>query len=123
MKVLEQVGHQGDVEVFSIDRIPENAKKINKQFIARSERSGSIHGLYGDYDIYELDDSNFVIDAKTDCILNHCLERDLQDVTFEEAKVLPKKDHRHSVIPEGKYLFGIQQRFDPLAGLKKKVRD
>ena len=38
-------------------------------------------------------------------------------------KILPKKDHRHTVVPKGVYFVGIQQRFDPLENLKKRVID
>jgi len=44
-------------------------------------------------------------------------------VSLDEAKVLEKKDHRHSVLPKGIHFVGIQQRFDPLANLKKRVID
>jgi len=116
--------HQGDVQFFGIASIPSNAKKVEKQFIAKSERSGSFHALFGDYDMYEVEDG-FIIDAKEDCILNHSLESLLKgtNVSLSEAKVLPKKDHRHSVIPKGVHFVGIQQRFDPLAGKKERVRD
>ena len=116
--------HQGDTQWFELDSIPSNAKKINKQFVAASERSGSFHALFGNYDMYELEDG-FVIDAKEDCIINHSLKEVLvgSGVSLEEAKVLPKKDHRHSVLPKGIHFVGIQQRFDPLAGIKKRVID
>jgi|SRR5690348_8556710 len=116
--------HQGDCQFFGIDSIPSNAKKVQKQFIAASERSGSFHALFGNYEMYELEDG-FIIDAKEECILNHSLQSVLKGtgVTLDKAKVLEKKDHRHSVIAPGIYLVGIQQRFDPLAGLKKRVID
>ncbi len=116
--------HQGDVQFFGITSIPSNAKKIEKQFVAASERSGSFHALFGNYDMYELEDG-FVIDAKEDCIINHSLKEVLEGsgVSLEEAKVLPKKDHRHSVLPKGIHFVGIQNRFDPLAGIKKRVID
>lgn len=116
--------HQGDTQWFSINQIPKGAKKIEKQFIAASERSGSFHALFGNYDMYEVEDG-FVIDAKEECILNHSLTEVLNGtgVTLSDAKVLPKKDHRHTVISKGIHFVGIQQRFDPLKGLKEKVRD
>jgi hypothetical protein len=116
--------HQGDTQWFELNAIPSNAKKVEKQFVAASERSGSFHALFGDYDMYEVEDG-FVIDAKEDCIINHSLETVLKGtgVSLSEAKVLPKKDHRHSVLPKGIHFVGIQQRFDPLAGKKEKVRD
>lgn len=116
--------HQGDTQWYGIDSIPQNAKKIEKQFIAASERSGSFHALFGNYDMYEVEDG-FIVDAKEDCILNHSLKEVLENsgITLSNAKVLPKKDHRHTVIPKGIHFVGIQQRFDPLKGMKEKVRD
>lgn len=115
---------QGDTQWFEITSIPSNAKKIEKQFVAASERSGSFHALFGNYDMYELEDG-FVIDAKEDCIINHSLKEVLErtGVSLSEVKVLEKKDHRHSVLPKGIHFVGIQQRFDPLANLKKRVID
>jgi len=116
--------HQGDCQFFEITSIPDNAKKIEKQFVAASERSGSFHALFGNYDMYELEDG-FVIDAKEDCVINHSLKEVLErtGVSLSEAKVLEKKDHRHSVLPKGIHFVSIQQRFDPLANLKKRVID
>jgi len=124
MKFKNLQRHQGDVQFFEIESVPKNAKKVEKQFIAASEKTGSVHALFGDYDMYEVQDG-FVIDAKEECILNHSLKELLEGtgVSLSEAKVLPKKDHRHSIIPKGVHFVGIQQRFDPLAGTKQKVKD
>jgi hypothetical protein len=124
MKFTGKAQHQGDTQWYEIDSIPKNAKKVEKQFIAASERSGSFHALFGNYDLYEVEEG-FIVDAKEECIINHSLKEVLQGtgVTLNEAKVLPKKDHRHSVLPKGIHFVGIQQRFDPLEGIKKKVKD
>jgi hypothetical protein len=122
MNILKQVQHQGDTQFYLIDKIPANAKKVEKQFIAASEQSGSFHALFGDYDMYEVEDG-FALHVKGECTLNHSLKEHLKDVTMDEVKVLPKKDHRHSTVEPGIYFVGIQQRFDPLAGMKEKVRD
>lgn len=124
MKFTRKALHQGDTQWFEIDSIPKNSKKIEKQFIAASERSGSFHALFGNYDMYEFEDG-FVIDAKEECVINHSLKEVLENtgVSLNEAKVLEKKDHRHSVLPKGIYFVGIQQKFNPLQGLKEKVRD
>ena len=112
MKFTNENRHQGDTAWFGIEKIPTNAKLVKKQFIAASERSGSFHALFGNYD-------------QEDCILNHSLESELSKwgISLSEAKVLPKKDHRHTIIPKGVHFVGIQQRFDPLAGMKKRVID
>jgi hypothetical protein len=122
LKIINQIGMQGDCEFFLIEKIPSDAIKIEKQFIAESERSGSLHGLFGNYDQYEVD-GGFCLDVKEDCILNHTLKENLNGISMEEVKVLPKKDHRHSIIRKGLYYVGIQQKFDPLEGIKKRVID
>lgn len=114
--------HQGDVQVFELSEVPEGLKKIEKQFVAASERSGSFHALFGNYDMYEAEDGHVIV-AHEDCVINHSLKQHLEGVSFEQAKVLPKKDHRHSILPKGIHFVGIQQRFDPLEGIKKRVID
>lgn len=113
--------HQGDTQWFQIEVVPQEAKRIEKRFIAASERSGSFHALFGNYDVYEQEDG-FVIDVKEECILNHSLQKDICR-SMNESKILPKKDHRHTVVGKGIYFVGIQQRFDPLSGIKEKVKD
>ena len=124
MNFTNQNAHQGDTQWFGIDTIPQDAKKIEKRFIAQSETSGSVHALFGDYDMYEYEDG-FIVHAKEECILNHSLQSliDKNLVSMDAAEVLPPKDHRHTIIPKGIHFVGIQQRFDPLKGLKEKVRD
>lgn len=116
--------HQGDTEWFSISEVPAGAKRVEKQFVAASERSGSFHALFGKYDQYTVE-GGFVIEAHEECVLNHSLEKELRGtgVTMDTPKVLPKKDHRHTIVPPGVYFVGIQQRFDPLSAMKKRVID
>lgn len=117
--------HQGDVQLFQLKKLPNGLIKVEKQFIAASERSGSFHALFGNYDIYEYPDGGFVIDAHDECILNHSLQSELSGsgVSMDNAVITPKKDHRHTIVPPGKYYAGIQTRFDPLENMKKKVDD
>ena len=120
---MKQLGHQGDTQWYELDSIPSNAKKVDKQFIAASERSGSFHALFGNYDMYEVD-GGFVIEAHEECILNHSLQKELDGINMDIAKQLPKKDHRHSIIKKGTIAFvGIQNRFDPMENIKRKVID
>jgi hypothetical protein len=114
--------HQGDTQFFEISELPKGLKKTEKQFIAASERSGSFHALFGQYDMYQVEDG-FIVDVKEDCILNHSLNEHLKDISMEDVRVLPKKDHRHTELKPGIYYVGIQNRFDPLAGMKTRVRD
>ena len=118
----KQIGHQGDTQWFELSEIPVEAVKIEKSFIAASERSGSVHVLCGDYDMYQFG-TGHIIDAKSECVLNHTFQSNLNEASINEAKELPLKDHRHSVLPKGKYFVGIQQRYDPFAKIMRKVVD
>jgi|SRR5690554_6332243 len=124
MRILEQFAHQGDTQWFKVDMIPYGAEKVDKKFIAASERSGSFHALFGDYDMYEAF-GGFVIETKEECILNHSLAEHLKDseLTMDEARILAKKDHRHTIIPKGIYAVGIQRRFDPTENHWSRVCD
>lgn len=121
MEIIKQIGFQGDVQVFEISALPNNAKKIDKTFIAESSSSGSFHALFGEYDQYQTSEG-FIIDVKKKSILNHSLKQHM-NVSMNKAVILKKKDHNHCVIPKGIYFFGIQMKFDPLKGLKEKVKD
>ena len=122
MKILEQVGHQGDVQWFSIDKIPADLKKINKQFIAKSEKTGNVHALSGNYDMYEQGDG-FVIDVHQDAILNHTRIAELNEESWNMPKTLPEQDHRSSKIKKGKYFVGVQRRYNPQQKFMEKVKD
>jgi hypothetical protein len=117
--------HQGDTQFFGVNEVPKGAKKIEKRYVAESERSGSAHALFGNYDMYEAEGGQLVIDAKEECILNHSLKTLLEGtgVSLDKPAITDKKDHRHTVLPKGVYFVGIQNKFDPLSGLKKRVLD
>lgn len=121
MKILESVGHQGDTQWFKASAIPSDAKKVEKQFIAASERSGNVHALTGSYDMYEVDGGH-VIECYGTCVLNHTGKESLEG-NWDKSVELPVRDHRSSEITKGIYFVGIQQRFDPLSASKKRVID
>ena len=103
-------GHQGDIQFFSIDCIPANAKKIDKTFIAKSERSGHSHTLCGEYDMYEVE-NGYVIEIKdNEAVLNHVAYNLLTEEIKRTPKALPKADHEPTFIKKGIYFFGIQKR-------------
>ena len=122
MKILSQIGHQGDTQWFTIDKLPKECKKLTKQFLAASEKSGNVHALSGNYDMYEFDEG-FVIDAKEDCVLNHTGINFLNEQTWEKPVELPMRDHRSSIIQKGLYFVGIQRRFNPLKKMMEKTKD
>lgn len=132
MKIIESLGHQGDTQWFAAEIDLSTLKKVDPTFVATSERSGSVHALCGEYDMYEVrgeDEqlSGYAIDVKGNCVLNHCFKKDLPDL--RSNVIAPKKDHRHSeitpqMIPAGTVLFcGIQREFNPRAAGWRRTKD
>ena len=115
--------HQGDVQIFGVKKIPKGAKKLKKQFIAASEKSGHAHALCGDYEMYEVEEG-FIIRVGTDGVtLNHTGMQNLTPEYWDKNQALPVADHNPTTLPEGTYLVGIQQRVDPFEGTWKAVKD
>jgi len=118
-------GHQGDVQIYSIDVLPVNAKRINKTFIAKSEKSGHAHAMCGDYELYELPEKdNFIIKVGTDgCTLNHTSIQNLTSEYWDKNEVLTVADHKPTILKTGIYYIGIQKRKKHFSKVWEKVRD
>lgn len=122
MKFTNNTYRQGDVQIFQLEALPEGIKPVEKQFLAASERSGSMHALFGNYKQYEVE-GGIILDCAEDCIMNHSLTSHLQGLTMDQVRELPKKDHDAIMLPKGVHFVGIQPRFDPMAGFKVPVKD
>lgn len=117
--------HQGDTQFFSIDCLPKNAKKIEKTFIAKSEKSGHAHALCGDYELFELpNEEGHVIVVGTDgCTLNHTGYQNLTKQYWDKNQVMPVADHQPTVFSPGIYYVGIQKRKKHFSKVWEKVID
>lgn len=117
--------HHGDVQVFSIENIPSNAVKLEKNtFIAKSENSGHAHALCGDYDMYELPTGGFCVNVKGElAVMNHAKYEILTDKALADPKETAIADHKPVSIPKGVYFIGIQRRVNPFAKVWEIVRD
>ena len=119
--------HQGDVQIFEVDSIPQNAKKITKSFFAKSEKSGHVHALVGDYELFadpKIEGAFYVKVFGEGAILNHTLESNITSPSFFDKKTVTEvADHRPTFFQPGMYRVGIQQRVDPFAGVWNRVRD
>jgi hypothetical protein len=117
--------HQGDIEIFSINSLPDGIKKIDKTFIAKSEKSGHCHAMCGDYELYELADNNgFVIEVGTDgCTLNHTRVENLTPKYWNKNQITEIADHKPTILEKGLYFIGIQKRKKHFSKLWEKVKD
>lgn len=116
---------QGDVQFFSINSIPDNAKNIKKSFIAKSEASGHCHAMCGDYELYELpEDRGFCIKVGTDgCTLNHTSFKTLTPEYWDKNQTTEIADHKPSFFKKGLYYIGIQKRKKHFSKVWEKVTD
>ena len=116
--------HQGDVQMHSINKLPEDVKKVEKTFFAKSERSGHCHALCGDYELYENESgSRFIVVGDNGATLNHTAYRNLTKEYWDRNEVLPVADHKPTLLPAGIYHVGIQRRINPYKAVWEKVRD
>lgn len=115
--------HQGDVQGYSLDSVPENARPVKKQFIAKSEKSGHAHALCGDYEMYEVENGHVVKVGSDGATLNHTGVQNLTEEYWDKNEALQVADHNPTSIPQGIYFIGIQRKADPFAGVFKRVID
>lgn len=116
--------HQGDVQLHSIGSLPTDAKKVEKTFFAKSEKSGHAHALCGDYDLFEDEaGSRFIVVGNDGATLNHTAYKNLTTEYWDRNEVLPVADHKPTLLPAGIYHVGIQRRINPYKAVWEKVRD
>jgi hypothetical protein len=123
MKFTGNNQHQGDVQIFSINSLPKKIKKIDKTFIAKSEKSGHAHALCGDYDLYEVEGGHVIEVGSDGCTLNHTAYQNLTPEYWDKNAQLQIADHKPTVIEPGIYFVGIQQRKKHFSKVWEKVID
>lgn len=125
MKFTSENYHQGDVQFFKVDSLPKQSNKIDKTFIAKSEKSGHAHALCGDYEMFEQEGvDGFFIRVGTDgAVLNHTGYNNLTPEYWNTKKVLPVADHKPTMFSEGIYFVGIQKRKKHFSKVWEKVQD
>ncbi|MFN3428263.1 MAG: hypothetical protein ACK41G_11915 [Candidatus Thermochlorobacter sp.] len=119
--------HQGDVQIYGVKSLPENAKKIRKSFFAKSEKSGHVHALCGNYELFEdpeVPGSFYVRVYGEGAVLNHTHGSRLNEPMFFDKLCLTEvADHKPTFFKPGIYRVGIQRRVDPYAGVWRRLYD
>jgi len=117
--------HQGDTQWFELDALPEGVTRVEKQFIAKSERSGHAHALCGDYEMFTKEGvDGFFIKVGTDgCTLNHTGYANLTPEYWDRNAQLPVADHKPTVFKQGTYFVGIQRRKKHFSKTWEEVKD
>lgn len=120
MKTIK--GHQGDVQLKSIAKLPKEAKKIEHKPIALGEHSGHEHIVTGDVELYELNGVTYAAVGSDGAMLQHVHESNFKG-NYSIKKELPKADHKPLVLEPGVYEFFIQGSFNPYKKIMEKVID
>ena len=117
--------HQGDTQWYALKSIPSNAVKIEKTFIAKSEKSGHAHALCGDYEMFQEEgvDGFFVKVGSDGATLNHTGYKNLTPEYWDKNQVLEVADHKPTFFKEGVYYVGIQKRKKHFSKVWEKVID
>lgn len=118
--------HHGDCQLFGIEKLPQGVKKIDKRFIAASEKSGHVHVLCGDYEMYEKHgvDGTFVVVGTDGCTLNHTGIKQLTPEVMNRNQATEIADHKPNFYTSGTTLFiGIQKRKKHFSRVWEKVLD
>lgn len=119
----ERDAHHGDVQYYSLSKLPEGAVEIEKSFIAKSEISGHSHAVCGDYKMFELDGRRFLAVGEDGATMNHVSNSMLTKEYFDENVQVKGHDHGPDTLAPGIYFVGIQNKIDPYKGTFERVRD
>lgn len=117
--------HTGDVQAIETV-LPKTAKKIEKKPVAYGEKSGHLHVITGDYEMFENEETKdvYVTIGKQGAWSQHVHETIWKNTNYDTMEQLQKADHKSArLLPNKTYRIGIHQAYDPYAKIKQKVID
>jgi hypothetical protein len=127
MKVKKQYAHGGDVQLYQVDKIPANAKKVTTiegKILARGETSGHSHILTGDVELFELDGQVFASVGKDGAFHQHIQEADITEEIFKTNRNISNCDHtKECRLEPGTYAVGLDRQYDPHEEVWRKNPD
>jgi hypothetical protein len=117
-------GHGGDVQLFSIDKLPVNAKRIPQKPIALGESHDHAHIVTGDCELFEESGELYVKTGKGKSWLQHTFESLIKQETYNSQEPVEVADHTPvELMPETIYKIGIQQKYNPYEKIWTEVVD
>lgn len=120
--------HGGDVQFYGVAKLPAGVTEvtdIKEKILARGETSGHCHILTGDVKLFKDADGNtFAAVGSDGAFHQHYKESMVKEDTFSINQNISNCDHvKPCPIPEGIYRIGIDQQYDPHAGIWEKNLD
>jgi hypothetical protein len=115
--------HQGDVQVLEA-KMPANAKKVDNKPIALGEKSGHMHVVTGDVELFEDESGNmFASIGEGGALLQH-VHDSVFNGDYSTNKQFQIADHKSVTLkPNTTFMFGIHKRFNPFQKVWEKVID
>jgi hypothetical protein len=116
--------HTGDVQAVE-SNLPKGAKVIDKKPVAYGEKSGHLHVITGDYEMFEDENQGvFVKVGPGGAWSQHVHESIWKNAGFDTQEQLQKADHKPArLLPNKVYKVAIHQAYDPYQKIKQKVID
>lgn len=118
-------GHAGDVQCFSIVKLPSTAKKITQQPLALGESHNHAHIVTGDCELF-IDDENifYVKTGAGKSLLQHTFESMIKSDTYNSQEPVEIADHLPcELMPDTIYQIGIHRKYNPFQKIWEKVVD
>jgi hypothetical protein len=114
----------GDVQAIETN-LPKGVKVIEKKPVAYGEKSGHLHVITGDYEMFEDEKQNvYVKVGGKGAWSQHVHESIWKNAGFDTMEELQKADHKPArLLPNKVYRIGIHQAYDPYQKIKQKVLD
>lgn len=115
--------HNGDVQAIT-SPIPKNAKKISNKPIALGEKSGHMHIVTGDVELFEDENGDVFAAVGSDGATLQHIHESVFNGNYSTKTIFPKADHKHIPLkPNTTYRMGIHKRYNPLAKHWESVKD
>lgn len=118
-------GHNGDVQYFSIDILPEVVKKVKQQPVAFGETHNHAHIITGDCELFQDDSSIFYVKTGPGkSWVQHTFENLITQETYNKQEPVEIADHLpKELLPNTVYKIGIHRKYNPYQKIWEKTRD
>ena len=116
--------HTGDVQAVET-MLPKKAKLISKKPVAYGEKSGHLHVITGDYEMFEDEKQEvYVKIGNKGAWSQHVHETIWKNANYDTLETLQKADHNPArLLPNKVYKIGIHKAYEPYKKIMEKVID
>lgn len=117
--------HTGDVQAIEAS-LPKGLKPIERKPVAFGEKSGHLHVITGDYEMFENPETKdvYVVVGPKGAWSQHVHETIWKKANYDTLEVLEKADHKPArLLPNRTYRIGIHKAYSPYEKIMNKVVD